>query len=80
MVQESSSSVSVGTVVDNVAEFVRIATDIALGDPLSALLLGVGTSLFAISFVVFGYLSLGGVLSALVDLIPSGRGQPPRGR
>ena len=52
----------------------RIA-DVALGDPLSAVLILVGSAMFALSVGAFGYVTLG----ALVDLLtPSIGREPPK--
>lgn len=58
----------------NVADLTNIITDVALGDPLSALLVLSGTILWIISFGLFGYLTVGAILSGI---IPKGTGRTP---
>jgi len=49
--------------------------DVALNDPLAALMLVVGAVITTLSVAVFGYLSLGAVLSLFTG---SGGRSPPR--
>lgn len=61
-------------IIDNIVELTRLFTETALGNPLSALLMLVGTALIVFSVAVMGYLGLG----ALGDLIvPDTIGRAP---
>ena len=63
------------SILDNLLEMSRIFTEAATSDPITAFLLALGTLLFVVSFGVFGYLTLGGV----VDLFtPNSSRAPPR--
>jgi len=53
--------------VGNVVDLVRTFTEVALADPLSAVLLTVGGLLTLFSVAVFGYLALGGLLALLAS-------------
>lgn len=55
----------VSVVVENLVDMSGYITDVATSDPLSGVLVAIGTLLFAVSFGFFGYLTLG----ALVDLV-----------
>lgn len=66
------------SVAGNVARLIGEFTDIALGDPLSAVLLAVGTLLIALSVGVLGYLALGAAVDLLIP--DTGRGPPRRAR
>jgi len=60
--------------IENVTTMITEFTNVALGDPLSAVLLATGTVLFALSFLVLTYLTLG----AMVDLVtPDVSREPP---
>jgi hypothetical protein len=63
----------------NLVELTSIVTDVALGDPLSALLVLSSTVVWAVAFGLFAYLAIGGLLSGL---IPDnfGRTPPQQGR
>ncbi|WP_433625398.1 hypothetical protein [Halomicrococcus sp. NG-SE-24] len=63
--------------VQNVIDMVNLFGDVAATNPLSALLLLVGAILVGFSMLVFGYLSVGGVFSAIV---PDSPGRAPRQR
>lgn len=58
------------------AEVVDLITQNVLADPLNAVLIAMGIILVGGSSLVLGYLSLGGILSALGDLLPGGRSPP----
>ena len=62
--------------LDSIVSLPREITAVALSDPLSAVLVAVGSLIFLVSFALGGYLTLG----ALVDLIiPDSTGRaPPR--
>ena len=61
--------------VEDVGTMIDLFTQVALRDPLSALLLLVGSALVFVSVGAFGYLTLG----ALVDLLtPEPRSPGPR--
>jgi hypothetical protein len=62
--------------VDDLVELTRLFTEVAMRDPISALLLAVGTILVAVSVAVLAYLGAG----ALVDLLTEDRSRraPPR--
>lgn len=75
MVEAGSGGLIEG-VVQLMAEFGRVATV----DPISAVLLLLGAVLTGVSVLIFGYLTVGGILAGLGDLIPtpSNPGGPPR--
>jgi hypothetical protein len=50
--------------------------EVAMTDPVAATMLASGAIFVGLSVTVFGYLTLGAVVDALVSLVPSGR-QPP---
>lgn len=65
----------IDSIVEMPGEFAAVATN----DPVSAVLVALGTLLIAFSMGVFGYLTLG----ALVDLVipdSTGRAPPQAGR
>lgn len=49
------------SILENLLEMSRIFTEAATSDPITAFLLALGTLLFAFSFGVFGYLTLGAI-------------------
>jgi urea transporter len=63
------------SIVDMPGRFI----DIALGDPISAILILIGALLVGASSAVFGYLSLGAAFS-LVMRPGSGRSPPPEAK
>ena len=65
----------VQSIVDMPGRFI----DIALTDPISAVLILVGAVLVGVSSAVFGYLSLGAALS-LFTRPGSGRSPPPEAK
>lgn len=67
----------IGTLLDNVTTMGELFTEIAMGDPLSAVLIAVGNVLMFGAMAVFGYMALGGLL----DLVtPGARGRAYRPR
>jgi hypothetical protein len=69
----------VADLIDSIVAMPDAFTDVALHDPLSALLMALGTILFLVTFGVFGYLGLG----AVADLFTpetTGRSPPQAGR
>ncbi len=60
--------------VGNLVELTNIVTDVALGDPVSALLILSSTVVWVVAFGLFAYLAIGGLLS---ELIPDGIGRTP---
>ena len=58
----------------NLVELTNIVTDVALGDPVSALLILSSTVVWVVAFGLFAYLAVGGLLSGL---IPDGIGRTP---
>ena len=74
---EAASGGLIESLVQLLTEFGRVAIGV---DPLTTILLLIGAALTGVSVLVFGYLTVGAVLDALGDLIPSpsGRGGPPR--
>lgn len=56
------------------AALADIITDVALSSPLSALLVLSGTVLWILSFGLFGYLTVGAILSGI---IPGNSSQTP---
>ncbi|MFC6731541.1 MULTISPECIES: hypothetical protein [unclassified Haladaptatus] len=64
--------------LNNVVELTMRFTDVALSDPLSALLLTMGALLTGFSVLVIGYLALGAVGDALVGDLT--QGPPQQGR
>lgn len=63
--------------VDDFVEMGRLVTEIAVRDPISFVLVLLGSLLIVFSLAAFGYLSLG----AAVDLVtPESIGRPPERR
>lgn len=63
--------------LDDLVEMTRLLTEVALRDPVSAVLLAIGTLLVVFSVAVLGYLAAG----ALVDLVIEDRSRrAPRRR
>jgi hypothetical protein len=58
----------------NLVELTGIVTDVALGDPVSALLILSSTVIWLVAFGLFAYLAVGGLFSAI---IPDGIGHTP---
>jgi urea transporter len=65
----------VQSIIDMPGRFI----DIALTDPISAVLILIGAALVGVSSAVFGYLSLGAAFS-LVTRPGSGRSPPPEAK
>ncbi|WP_158055274.1 hypothetical protein [Halorussus halophilus] len=65
------------TIIQNVLDMVGYFTDVALSDPISAVLLALGAFFVAASSAVMGYLTLGAALDAVVPDISAG-GKPPQ--
>ena len=63
----------------NLVELTNIVTEVALGDPVSALLILSSTLVWLVAFGLFAYLAIAGLLSGL---IPDnfGRTPPQQGR
>ena len=63
----------------NLVELTNIVTGVALGDPVSALLILSSTLVWLVAFGLFAYLAIGGLLSGV---IPDnfGRTPPQQGR
>lgn len=64
------------TIIDNLLEMSRLFTEAATSDPLTGFLLAFGSLVFAFSFAIFGYLTLGAALNALTP--SASRRAPPR--
>lgn len=67
-----------GSLLGSAVELVRMFAEIATGDPVQALLLLVGALIIGFTSAVFGVLAVGGLLSGLGSLAPSGRAPPRR--
>ncbi|RXK47329.1 hypothetical protein [Halorientalis pallida] len=65
-------------IVTSIPELVRSISEIALSDPLSAVLITVGGLLIAGTVGLTGYLVLGVIVSAVVPDLSGG--QPPQAR
>ncbi len=63
--------------VDDVLEMARLITEIAVRDPLSFVLVTVGTLLIVFSMAALGYLALG---AAVEFVTPASIGRPPERR
>jgi hypothetical protein len=63
------------SLIENLLEMNRLFAEAASTDPATAVLLVLGTLLFAFSFGVFGYLALGAVVDLLIP--DSSRRVPP---
>jgi hypothetical protein len=50
--------------------------EVATTDPVAAAMLASGALITGLSVAVFGYLTLGAVVDALLSLVPSGRSPP----
>lgn len=64
--------------VGNLFDLVGMVTDVALGDPISALLVATCVVLWTFTFGLGGYMTVGAVLSWFGGRLPSA-GQPPQG-
>lgn len=69
-------AVTPGTILESLQMLVQRFGEVAMVDPISATMLASGAIITGLSVAVFGYLTLGAVVDALVELVPSGR-QPP---
>jgi hypothetical protein len=65
-------------VIENILTFVELIIGVALADPLSIVLVALGAAIFTLSFGAFGYLSLRGLLTAVMPDVSSGG--PPDAR
>ena len=65
---------------ENTVGLVERFLEVATTDPIAAAMLLSGVLLVTISAGVFGVLTLGGLLSPLRELLPSGREPPRRAR
>jgi hypothetical protein len=65
---------------ENTVGLVERFLEVATTDPIAAAMLLSGVLLVTISAGVFGVLTLGGLLSPLSGLLPSGREPPRRAR
>ena len=65
---------------ENTVGLVERFLEVATTDPIAAAMLLSGVLLVTISAGVFGVLTLGGLLSPLSKLLPSGREPPRRAR
>ena len=63
----------------NIVELTNVVTSVALGDPLSALLILSSTLIWIVAFGLFAYLAIGGLLSGLIP-DSFGRTPPQQGR
>ncbi|MDL5361764.1 hypothetical protein [Halalkalicoccus sp. NIPERK01] len=65
--------------IAEVVELIGLTTDVALNDPIAAVLMLISNLILAFSMIVFFGLAAGGILDAIVpdDL---GRSPPPRER
>ena len=66
------------SIIQNLSEMVRLFSEVALADPISAVLLALGAIFVAFSSVVFGLLTAGAVLDAVIPDISAGK-PPQRG-
>lgn len=66
------------SIIQNVADLIGYFTDVALSNPLSALLLLFGFLFVAGASAVFGYLTAGAIVDFIVPESP-GRRPPQRG-
>lgn len=64
--------------VESFFDLISLVIEVALRDPISALLLVVGNMLWLISFGAFGYLTIGAVLSWFSRLTSLNIDQPSR--
>ncbi|WP_336001743.1 hypothetical protein [Halorientalis halophila] len=65
-------------IVTSLPDLARFMTDVALSDPISAVLLALGTLFFAVTIGFTGYLALGATISGILPDLSGG--QPPRAR
>lgn len=65
--------------IDSILAMPEAFTEVAMHDPLSAVLMAVGSVLFLATFGVFGYLALGAAVDAVVPDVSAG-GPPQAGR
>lgn len=64
--------------IQSIVEMPARFADVALADPLSAILILFGTLFVGAASVVFGYLTLGAALSLVMRPGSGGRSPPPR--
>lgn len=69
-------AVTAGTILESLQTMVQQFSEVAMVDPVVGAMLTSGAILTGLSVAVFGYLTLGAAVDALVSLVPSGR-QPP---
>lgn len=69
-------AVTPGTILESLQMMVQMFTEVAMTDPVVGAMLASGAIFVTVSVAVFGYLTLGAAVDALVSLVPSGR-QPP---
>lgn len=67
------------SILDNLLEMSRLFTEAATSDPITGLLLALGTLLFVFSFGLVGYLTLGAVADLLIPT-PARSWPPEAGR
>lgn len=65
--------------IDSLIALPQEIASVALADPVSLVLVVVGSLLFGVSFALFGYLTLGAVVELLVPDL-SGQSPPPEAR
>lgn len=63
------------SLISNLVTMIQTFTNIAVHDPLSAIVLATGTVLFVIAFGVFAYLVLGSLFDLVTPEVSGGRGQ-----
>lgn len=66
------------SIIQNLIDMVGYFTDVALSNPGSAVLLTFGTLFVTVSVAVFGYLTAGAVVDALIP-DSAGRAPPQQG-
>ncbi|MFC7229217.1 hypothetical protein N0B31_17590 [Salinirubellus salinus] len=66
-------------ILESLQMMVQRFSEVAMVDPVVAAMLTSGAIFVTVSVAVFGYLTLGAVVDALVSLVPSSR-QPPSDR
>lgn len=64
-------------IVQNLIDMVNYFTDVATADPVSGLLVALGAFFVGFSSLVFGYLTLGAAVDAIIPDISAG-GKPPQ--
>jgi hypothetical protein len=67
-------------IIESLVMLVQRFTEVAMSDPLSAVLLTIGAIITGFSIIVFGYLSVGAIAKGVIDSFPTGEAPRQPGR